>query len=184
MQLKCIMENFSRVFLIGHSLGGFIVNAYGAKYNDVDGIVSSGAVGIFLKQVKLLKFLPYKLFKNINIKNNLAKCLTHDEEVVQNYISDPLICKTNKLQLFGEVFINGIKYLQKNITNLTVPILYLHGSDDQIVPKESSQYLYEHVGSKDKKIIIYEEMYHEILNEIDKKQVYNDILEWLTEHAN
>lgn len=172
-----------KVFVLGHSLGGFIVNAYGAKYNDVDGIISSGAVGIFLKQVNAFRFIPFKPFKKINVKNVLADVLSHDPQIKIDYQKDPYVNKTNKVNLFGECFVKGVRYIHKNIDNLTIPILHLHGSDDQIVPKESSIYLNEHVGSVDKQLIIYDGFYHEIFNEVGKEQVFNDVLGWLSKHV-
>lgn len=170
------------VFLLGHSLGGFIVNAYGAKYNDVKGIISSGAVGVFLPQVTIFRFLPFKPFGHIMVKNKLSDVLSHDKEVGIAYSKDPYVNKYNRLRLMGNCFIKGVRYVRKNIKNLTVPILYLHGENDQIVPNESSKYLYSRVGSSDKKIIIYDDMYHEIMNEVDKDIVFKDIIEWLNAH--
>lgn len=173
---------FKKVYLLGHSLGGFIVNAYGVKYNDVDGIISSGAVGIFLPQVKLFKVIPFKLLKFINIKNGLDIYLSHDPKVREDYINDVFVNKKNKVNLFGECFIKGVKYIHKNIKNLTVPILYLHGTDDKIVPSSSSLYLYENVASKDKELKLYEKYYHEIFNEVGKEQVFRDVVWWLKRH--
>ena len=37
-------------------------------------------------------------------------------------------------------------------------------------------------GSEDAELHIYPGMRHEILNEVDKQEVYDDILDWLEEH--
>ena len=171
-----------KVYILGHSLGGFIVNAYGAKYNDVDGIISSGAVGVFLPQVTVFRVLPFKPLKNLKIKNTLSNALSHDPKVMEEYEKDPFVNKENYLNLFGECFVKGIRFLRKNIKKLTVPILYLHGNDDSIVPVKSTEYLYEKVGSTDKEINLYEGFYHEIFNEVEKEKPFNDVKEWLAKH--
>lgn len=173
------LDGAQKVFLLGHSLGGFIVNCYGAKYNDVDGIISSGAVGVYLKQVRPFLVIPFKPFKNMNVKNGLQTVLSHDPKISYDYERDPLVNKTNKVNLFGECFIRGVRYLRKNYQRLTVPILYLHGKDDKIVPYKSSVYLYNHVGSQDKKLVVFEGFYHEVFNEIGKEKAFAALLEFL-----
>ena len=184
--LHFIVNNFrngyQKVYILGHSLGGFIVNAYVSKYQDIDGVISSGAVGLYLNQVKAFRFIPFKPLKKLWIKNNLSNVLSHDPMVAENYIKDPYVNKYNRLNLFGECFIKGIKYLHKNYHHYEGAILYLHGGDDRIVPAKSSQLLYEKSNSKDKKLIIYPDLYHEIFNEIERQQVYDDLKEWLEAH--
>ena len=43
---------------------------------------------------------------------------------------------------------------------------------------------YKSLGVKDLSIKQYPEARHEILNEINKKEVYEDILHWLEKHIN
>ena len=175
-------ETDKKLFLLGHSLGGFIVNAYGAKYNDVDGIISSGAVGIFLKQVQAFRVLPIWPLRRVNVKNGLSNVLSHDPQIEIDYLKDPYVNKTNKFNLFGQCFVKGVRYIHKNIKNLTVPIIYLHGGQDMIVPNKSSKYLYEHVGSKDKELHIFDGFYHEIFNEVEKEKAFNEVKEWMKKH--
>ena len=61
-------------------------------------------------------------------------------------------------------------------------MLVMHGSDDQLIPASASEYLFEHCGSEDKTLNIYDGLYHEILNELpdDREQVMGDILEWVS----
>ena len=41
--------------------------------------------------------------------------------------------------------------------------------------------MYEYLQSKDKTLKLYEGAYHEILNEINKEEVIDDIIGWLNE---
>jgi len=171
-----------KCFILGHSLGGWTVNAYGVTYHDIDGIVSSGAVCGFMDAVKPVKLLPWKLIKNVDIKNELSDVLSHDPEVSVKYMADPFVNKKNKLNLLGEVFIKGVKYVRKNIKELTTPIFYMHGGDDRIVDHKFSEWAYENISSTDKEIKIYDGMYHEIFNEVEKEMTLNDAKEWLAKH--
>lgn len=167
-------------FLMGHSMGGFTVNAYGVTHSEkLDGIISSAAPGIIMKMAKPLTYVPWKLISWVSMKNELGGKLSHDKTVEEAYIASPLNLKKYKIALAGTMFIDGVRYIHANINNFKCPVIYLHGNDDLIVEVESSKWLYENNPVTDKELIIYNGMYHEILNEIEKEKVINDILHWL-----
>lgn len=170
-------------FLMGHSMGGFSVNAYGVTHSEkLDGIISSAAPGIIMKMAKPLKYLPWKLIGWVNMKNELGGKLSHDKTVEEEYLASPLNLKKYKIALAGTMFIEGVNYIHSNIDNFKCPVIYLHGEDDLIVEVESSEWLYENNPVLDKQIITYTGMYHEILNEIGKEMVIEDMLYWLNNH--
>lgn len=170
-------------FLMGHSMGGFTVNAYGVTYQSkLDGIISSAAPGIIMKMTKPLTFVPWKLIGNINMKNNLGGKLSHDPKVEEEYVKSPLNLAKYKIRLAGTMFVEGVRYLHKNINSFSYPVLYLHGKEDQIVEKESTEWLYSNNPSSDKEVCYYDGMYHEILNEHEREKVVSDILVWLNKH--
>lgn len=168
-------------FLLGHSLGGLISHMYMVDNNQkIDGIITSGAPTNYIKDVRPLKFGIHKLLGFINVKNKFGKdALSKDIKVEEDYLNDPLVLKTFKLRLAGEMFVNGVKYLNRNIEKLNKPTLLLHGEEDKIVPKEHSERLYDLIKHDYKHLLIYENMYHEIFNEIEKEKVFSDVLSWI-----
>lgn len=172
-------QRYKTIFLLGHSMGGFLVNTYATMYDDVNGIVSSGAVAVFLKQVSPFRLIPFQPIRWLKIKNKLSNQLSHDEEVGKLYQKDPYVNQMNRVGLFGEVFVKGVRYLRKNVQKIHTPILYLHGRDDAIIPLVSTEFLFKNSSSVQKKIVIYDNMYHEILNEIEKEKVLDEIVGWL-----
>jgi alpha-beta hydrolase superfamily lysophospholipase len=167
------------IVIIGHSMGGLVVNLYNTLYNDVEKIISIGAPGIYMSSVKPLKFLPLFLVKNFKIKNNFYKVLTSNMEYNLLQKDDPKCVSHMSLKLAKEMFIFGVKYLQKNINNCKTPIYYLHGKNDQIVSYKSSEYLFKN-NPMAKDLKLFDGLGHEILNEPSKKEeiykVVNDIL--------
>lgn len=182
---KNIFEKYSnknvKQYLLGHSLGGLIGHLYMVSDNpSIDGYVVSGAPTDYLKSAKLMKIIGYKWFGCIRIKNNFGiNALSKDKSVEVEYNNDPLVQKNFTVRLAGEMFIKGVRHLNKNLDNHTKPILILHGKEDKIVPFEHSERIYQNINHDDKKLIIYENMYHEILNEVEKEKVFKDIMEWL-----
>lgn len=174
-------NNEVKRYLLGHSLGGLIAHLYMISNNqNIDGLIASGAPTNYLKSVKPLRLIGYKWLGFIPVKNNFGVgLLSRDTEIEEKYNKDPLVLKKFKLRLAGEMFIKGVRNLNKNITKNNKPILILHGKEDKIVPKEHSLKIYELIKHNNKKLTIYDEMYHEIFNEFDKEKVIKDVVSWV-----
>ncbi len=173
-----------KLFLIGHSMGGLIVNMYGVKYHDVDGIISSAAPSYYIKDVLPFRIIGYKWLGFLTRKSNFANDqLSRIKQVEDEYKEDPLNLKKFHFSLAGNMFVSGVKYLNKNIKNYETPVLILHGENDKIVPRSFSQRLYEIIPVEDKKIITYPSAYHEIFNDLDREKVFQDVILWLSERS-
>ncbi len=171
------------VFLLGHSMGGFIGAGYAAKYpGNVTGQIFSGAAVIPLPAFAFLNDTDYRTVSKERFPNALSTLISRDPSVVSDYENDPLVLKDITMQLAGTVLQDGVAWVQENVGNICVPCLILHGGNDQIVPKESGQWLHDNINVVDKTIKIYPELYHEIMNELEKEQVLTDIIDWLHAH--
>lgn len=62
---------------------------------------------------------------------------------------------------------------------IELPILFAHGTQDKLVNADASKRLHDRVGSQDKTLKMYEGLYHEILNEPERDQVMQDMIDWL-----
>ena len=173
-------------FMLGHSMGGFITCVYGINYpNRLDGQIFSGAA---VKRVPQVEGFKGDLFKFLNLfasKKKIANQLSGDvcsvAEVVEAYEKDPLVLTEATMNFYVEFLVKGTDWIEKNIENYKYPCLITHGEKDKIVPKETAMYLYNNISSVDKEIKIYDELYHEILNEEIKDKIIMDMLNWLYE---
>lgn len=169
-----------KIFLIGHSLGGLIVDLYGVTYKDTDGIISSAAPSYFVKDVLPLRILGFRWLGWMKKKTDFADDqLSRIKEVEEDYVNDPLNLKAFRFSIVGHLMVKGVRYLNRNVGNFMTPVLILHGEDDKIVPKTFSERFYDNIPTEDKKLIIYPGGYHEIFNDLDKKKVYADVIDWL-----
>lgn len=170
-------------FLLGHSMGGGIVHMYQVKYDHVDGIISSAAASNTPKSSKVLKYTGFWYLRKVKISTKMfADHLSYDPWVKEDNLKDPLNLKHMYVSLIGEMFVKGAKYIQKNLNKFTLPILYIHGTDDTIVEPIITERSYLKNGSNDKTYLTYPNMKHELFNEIDKQNVLKDCLDWLNEH--
>ncbi len=182
---KAIQENPDLpIFMIGHSMGGFIAFLYGLKHGDkLKGQVLSGAATDYNLEIQGIKGMLIKIVSKILpnnlIKNDLSELISRDPEVVKNYKSDPLVFDKATAGFYYQFLIAGTNYLIANRKNFTCPCLILHGEKDKIIDKTVSEKLFDSIASEDKVLTIYEGLYHEILNEPEKEQVITDILEWI-----
>lgn len=176
--------NPKKIFLMGHSMGGLIVNMYAVKYHDVDGIISSAAPTYFIKDVLPFRFIGYRWLGFLMKKTNFADDqLSRIKSIEEAYIQDPLNLKKFYFSLAGNMFVGGVRYLNKNIKNYQTPVLFLHGETDKIVPTEFSRRIIELVPVQDKKLITYPDAYHEIFNDLDREKTFGDVIAWLDEHS-
>lgn len=168
------------VFMLGHSMGGFIAAAHAVKYpGRLSGQVLSGAASGIQPMLAGLEGVDFSAKAREPIANALVEMVSRDPQVVSAYRDDPLNLKEFSTQLMSEVLIRGARWLMNHYAAYTCPCLILHGGADQIVTPETSGTFYENIASADKELKIYDGLYHEILNEPEKDTVMEDIRRWL-----
>lgn len=175
------------LFLLGHSLGGLIATAYLIRYqNDfVGGILSGPAIKTALEppaiQMVLIKTLAV-LWPTMGALQLDAAGVSRDPEVVQDYKHDPLVHHGKmSVRKLRELFAT-MKEVQARAPEISVPMLVLHGEQDTMTAPEGSLFLSENLGSADKTLKLYPQLYHEILNEPEQREVMGDILQWCDAH--
>lgn len=177
------------IYMLGHSMGGFITAMYGMKYPaQLNGQIFSGpAVGIFNEALIPLvdnPLSPYELDKYGMVPNALTSTVCRDKAIQDYYYVDPLRLTQYAKKLMQE-WIEGSYFLSLNVENYSYPTLILHGSNDRIVNETGSEWFYNTISSTDKTRIVYPDLFHEILNERNEKgQVMNDIISWLNDKVN
>jgi len=117
----------------------------------------------------------------IQFKNPLANGVCTDPAVIEDYKKDPL---NNKYISLGMVKQMGVAqvYNTFNAPSFSEPTLIMHGANDGIVPSYFDVNWYNAIGSKDKKIIEWEGLMHETINEPVKDQVDDTIINWINAH--
>ena len=174
----------SPIFLIGHSMGGLIGALLLIDHPDqFAGAVLSGSVvqvpdDVSPLFISLGKFVSFVLPKLGLLKIDLSG-LSRNPAVVQAYKDDPLVnsgkftarvsAEMNKS--FDRVAVEG--------SQIKAPVLILHGGSDRIVNPTCSHFLYALVSSEIKKLIIYDDFYHEVYNDHGHEQVLKDVSSWI-----
>lgn len=167
-----------KVYVLGHSMGGFTVALYGTKHpKKVDGYLTSGA----------LTRLTHNPFGEIDpsisgetyVDNELSEGVCSDPEVMEKYEYDDLVSKKISIELIRNL-VAGAAYLKQYPELFIDPILVMHGSLDGLVSAEDSLQFYHEIASEDKSLRIYSKLEHEILNESSYNEtIFWDMFHWL-----
>lgn len=196
--------------LFGHSMGSFLTRTYLIKHPDkYDGVILSGtghqspalvlggnaAASVRAKlngamgDGAKLDSLAFGTYLN-KIENPRTKFdwLSRDTEQVDKYIADPLCGFVGKIGLYRDMM-QGIKFItdKKNIAqmNKEKPVYFMSGDGDPVGDYgkgvERAYKAFCDAGLHDVFMRLYPGGRHEMLNETNKEQVYQDILNWLNE---
>ena len=195
------------IYLFGHSMGSFASQRYIMDYsNNLSGLIlcgSNGKQGIILNLAHLIinrEIKKYGRRSKSNKINNLIfggeiirrnektkfDWLSRDKEQVEKYINDPFCGVVCSCGFFYDL-VQGLKEIEdkENLKNvpLDIPIYIISGDKDPIgkngkgVLRLRDRYI--KLGVKDVTCKLYKDGRHELLNEINREEVFEDIICWL-----
>lgn len=198
-------------FMMGHSMGSFLIRTYLARFPDAPlaGAIISGtgqppmpvlAAGRMLcdgfilrkgpkyrsSEVAAVAFGSYN--KGFDPARTKYDWLTRDEAIVDTYAADPLCTLTPTVSLFrdmmcGLTIVGSKKTIDK--MNKSLPVYFMSGEKDPVggngvqVAKVYSMFV--RAGMQDVFYKFYPDGRHEMLNETNRQEVYEDVLKWLFE---
>lgn len=194
------------IILFGHSMGSFVSQRYIELYGaDLSGVVLSGST--FNKGLKLAagRLIAKRIVKKkgrrfkSNLIHNLSFAafnkpfkpnrtefdwLSRDNDMVDLYAQDPY-CGTVFSASYYMDLISGFHAIRRNfhLVPHELPIFIFSGTMDPVGqfgkgPK-NLQRKYVNIGVQDVTLKLYEGGRHEMLNEINREEVYKNLLRWL-----
>ncbi len=195
--------------LFGHSMGSFMARTVLAKHPDsgITGAVICGSAwmpGAVIGAGKLLadmickkngeqkpsKLLQTMMFGSYNkkIEHPRTPCdwLTRDNKIVDAYVADPLCGFIPSAGLVRSMM-EGLQYIQnsKNLDAMRkdLPVFFIAGGDDPVGSygtgvRQAVEGFKKH-GMELVDVKIYPLCRHEILNEINRREVYEDVADWI-----
>ena len=195
--------------LFGHSMGSFMARTILAKYPDSGitaavicgsawmpgAVIGAGKAVATIVCKKNGEQTPSPLLQSImfggynkKIEHPRTACdwLTRDNKIVDDYVADPL-CGFIPSAGLVRAMMDGLQYIQdgKNLDSMKkdLPVFFIAGGDDPVggygagvrqAVEEFVKHGMEHVDVK-----IYPLCRHEIHNEINRQEVYEDVASWI-----
>ncbi|KAK6152879.1 hypothetical protein DH2020_012518 [Rehmannia glutinosa] len=201
-----VIEHYSKVrenpklntlpsFLFGQSMGGAVALKVHLKQPEswngavlvapmckiADDMVPPWLVTQIL--IGVAKLLPkHKLVPQKDLAELAFKDVKKREQTAYN-----VVAYKHKPRLGTAVeLLRTTKEIEQLLEKVSLPLLILHGKDDKVTDPSVSKALYEKASSSDKKLNLYDNAYHSLLEgEPDEMilLVFGDIISWLDEHC-
>lgn len=169
--------------VLGHSMGGNLAMGHVLDHQEgVAGLALSGAALQIPSDVspvlRTVAGVLAKVAPGVRPQGLSADAVSRDPAVVAAYRADTLVF-TGKISagLAGALFAS-IDSFQPRFAELRLPLLVMHGTDDQLVPVSSSRALVAAAVNARVTSHFYEGLYHEIFNEPEQQQVLADLSAW------
>ena len=197
-------------FLLGHSMGSFMARRYIINYGEMlDGVIVMGTgnqpmpllmAGRALSGVlgkiygdhhrsRLAAKISFGAYnKRINNPASPNAWLSRDEEQVNKYDNTPECTFLFTVKGFDQMF-ETIEYVEnsKHIEHIPkdLPIMVISGTEDPVgAYRKDVRKVYDafcKAGITDVTLTMIEGARHEVLNETDRQETYEKILDWLNE---
>lgn len=198
-------------FLLGHSMGSFAVRTYLIDYpGTVDGCILSGT-GQESPAILFLGQTVARLARRIRGPKHISRVLTaltlggynagfrpartgadwisRDTDIVDTYVADPLCRFVPTTGMFLDMA-DGLRYISspQNLRRMDpdTPVYLFSGEEDPVGGRgegvKTVDAFFRVSGCRDHTVRLYENGRHEMLNEINREEVYQDILDWLEAH--
>ena len=184
------MKRFGKaeIHVFGHSMGSLVtLRALIAdrKLPVTSVILSSPLLGIKV-EVPVVKRMAAgtlsKLWGSLQMASEVdPKDLSHDPEVVKNYVDDRLVHKKITPRLFTGMMA-AIADTKKRDSDFDYPILMVVPGQDKITDSDAAIAFFDQLKLKDKSLKKYPTFFHESFNEIGKEAAFQDLCAWIAAH--
>ncbi|MHA1763865.1 MAG: alpha/beta fold hydrolase, partial [Promethearchaeota archaeon] len=174
-----------KIFLLGHGFGALIGLIYSIRHPDLPGIIvcapDLGSAQKIKMGKKMLKKISTTFSQSITWEIN-QNLLTGDLKILKQFIKDKNVLKSITLNTKSERK-KMQKWVMSNAKMLECPIFILQGGNDKIVDNKKIEQFFKNIKSKDKTHKKYDGFLHDLLNEKNRAQIFQDIHVWLEKHA-
>lgn len=146
---KIISHGYKDIYIIGHSMGGVLASYLASKYPKVKKLVLAAPA--------------FKYFSFKDDKLDIIDSLKIVPKLFKDYDSETVISRVLKVPILTiKEFISLVDSHTEDVKKITVPTLILHGANDEIVPEDSVNYVYDNIASKSVKLVELENLTHDL----------------------
>ena len=170
-------------FLYGHSMGGnVVINYVLRRTNNLKGVIATSPfLGLAFEppswKISLGKVLQ-KIAPSLTMGNELElDAISRDKKEVEKYKNDPLV-HDKVSPNYSIVFMETGQWAVTHADQLKIPMLLMHGTGDRLTSYKASKEFAKNAGDK-VDLKLYEGAYHELHNDLIKKEVLETMMHWI-----
>jgi acylglycerol lipase len=170
--------------LLGHSMGGLLVATLLCERRPaISAAVTSSAALALPTGFSRMRRTGVRLLRRVMPRLSLASGLdpnglSRDPEVVRRYVEDPLVFRRMTASFAAEL-LDAMERTAQSPQEVALPMLVMHGEDDPICSAAGSRAFFQRVRGTGSVLRTYPKLRHEIFNEPEQEDVFQDTLEWL-----
>ncbi len=170
-----LKQKAKKVFVVGSSFGGNLAFHLATKFsNPLAGVVSMGTpIKVRWEKAFKLAIYTYGWFKKNQKKRRADYKLIY---LNQEQVVYPVMPVPSLRRFFS--FIHKITI--PSLKNIKAPTLIIQSSADKIVDPRSAQYLHEHLGSEDKRVLWVNGHHHALAIDEKRGLIYKAIYRFVT----
>lgn len=174
-----------KLFLLGHSAGGVVSCTWSLDHQaEIDGFICESfafEVPAPAPVLALVRFLA-RVAPKLPVLKLKMKDFTRDPVALRALQTDPLTLNEAQPAATVAALLRATDRMRREFPLIKLPVFIMHGTLDKATVPAGSKFFYEHAGSADKKLKLYEGHFHDLLNDIGKEGVMADIVAWINAH--
>ncbi|MFD1737667.1 alpha/beta hydrolase [Bacillus salitolerans] len=166
-ELEELVNECETVYVIGFSMGGMLAAYLAARY-PINKLILLSASAYYVNMKQLIVDVTEMIRDGVkgNLKDNILY-----QRYRKKVIATPLAA-TKQFRLL-------VRTVRPLLKNIRIPTLIVQGECDGIVPVKSAHYLFEHIGSEEKKLLFLSSSPHHVCHGPDYKQLENAVTHFL-----
>nr|WP_229013136.1 alpha/beta hydrolase [Paraburkholderia gardini] len=180
------------LFLMGHSMGGTVAALHAIERAAGNGpklhglILSSPALAAgrdVPRWMITMSRIISRVWPRFPAMKIDASLLSRDPAVVEANRGDPLVHHAAVPARTGAEILDAMTRIERGRASLRLPLLVWHGTADRLTEPDGSRDFGAHAGSPDKTLTLYNDSYHETMNDLDRDRVISALIQWILARA-
>ena len=156
---KIIEKKYKRIYLVGHSMGGVIATYLAGKYSKVKKLILAAPAFHYLHMEG----------NKIDLKDSLKST----QKIIKTYGKNDILDRFLKSGFSSaKEFATLVKEYYDTPKKVKCPTLIIYGTNDDVVPQTSVEYVYDTLSSDIKKIVYIDKVTHDIFRREKKEKIF------------
>jgi carboxylesterase len=163
--LDRLLQTCTRIYVVGHSMGGVLALTLASERKEVDGVITwSTPIAV---THRMLPLLP-KLNKIPLLRRAIPE--TYSTPIPQWLKNQGWIGYDWLPTSVGFIMLEGFKRLEGNLPKVTCPVFVIQGSKDTEITADSARRIFDRINSSRKGFHVIEGAAHPMMNQDEYKE--------------
>ncbi|HWM85197.1 MAG TPA: lysophospholipase [Kofleriaceae bacterium] len=174
------------IFLMGHSVGGAVVTLYAVERRPPLAGLILLAPALRVDRPPLAAAatpIAGALLPDLPVVDTPDELFSRSPEVVRGMARDPLVYHQVGPARTAAALTRALERIWRGADRLDLPLLGLHGTADQLTSPRGTAELLRRARGRDRTLLLYTGLYHDLVHEPERVQVMLDIEHWLDRRA-